>query len=1098
MGAVLYFPEVWKYYNNAWQPFTRQRYAFAHYIINGKRLASCDAIQPVIVPVAGCIAVSGTIDQQDPIIQLTTMSKTTFNPPLTRPRTVIKTNSFSSAIKMHCRLLLFLLLLVYTTGAIAQNMVSGKITSAKGEELAGVSITIAGTHKGTVSDSAGIYHIRPASKDDVLVFSLLGYKNRQVKAGSSATQDIVLEPAAQELTEVVITTGLASSIKKSNAANAVVSLSSGRITGTTTPSTLDGALSGKIVGANITQMSGAPGGGVSMQLRGISSITGSSQPLFILDGVIINDASFDAGRGTNAFTGSNSISKGQDNLANRLADINAADIESVEILKGSSAAAIYGTLANAGVVIITTKKGAAGPTRVSFTQDIAAISARKFLPYGSWDEAKIRAFYSDTTQQRTEIAAYEAAKAAGNIFNYPKEIYGRTALGTYSQLGISGGSEKTRFYISGGFNSEDGLTRNTGFKRASVRANITHSISDRWDLQFNSNYINNITDRGWENNDNNGVNIGTNLTSLPAYAQIHRLPDGTYPVNPYYAENPFHVIDAFINRETTNRFIESFTTHYSFIKKTHHQLKASFQGGIDYLLTEAQLYAPDDAQSQVNAISGYPGASRFTNNRNINTNFQLALVNTFTGNRFTNKTSAGLVRFNQNLAVNAVQGEGLSSGQVNPNNAVVRTTYSFLQRIQNAGAFLQHEVNWKDRIIATAALRVDKNTTNAAYNTFYPFPKAALAANLTRFNFWNIPVIDQFKLRAAYGQTGGPAAFGSNFSQLNTSVYQNILGISAPVTIGNDKIKYEIASEMEYGIDMGLWHNLVTLELTWYNKKVKNLLQPFTLAPSVGYASITGYPIGDLQNKGLEISLGLTPVNRPGFKWNSVFNYWFNRSKITRLIIPPAAAGPNLGALYGFNELRVGQSPTAFVGTPVKHDGSLTVYGDAQPQFQLTNYNKIEFCKNFEFSFLLHWNYRSYVSNFTRFQLDQGGQSPDWMVPTHFDASGNRIPGDAIPTGLARQKGLTAAYFIEDASYLKLREVALSFNCTQRQLQTWFGGHVKGMKLGISANNLLTITKYTGFDPEVSAFGQTSVGSNFDIVSAPYTKRILFHLGIDF
>ncbi|WP_143307225.1 SusC/RagA family TonB-linked outer membrane protein [Chitinophaga vietnamensis] len=994
----------------------------------------------------------------------------------------------------------FLACLLFMTGILsahAQIMISGTVKNNTGEPLPGVSIAVAGTHKGTTTDTAGYYRINVAKGSDVLLFSLIGYQYKQVKAGNASRHDIVMESTASQLSEIVVTTGLASSIKKSNAANAVVSIPAARLTGTTVPSTLDGALSGKVVGATITQMSGAPGGGISMQLRGISSITGSSQPLFILDGVIINDASFDAGRGSNTFNGSNSISKGQDNLANRLADINAADVASVEILKGSSAAAIYGTLANAGVVIINTKKGTAGPTRVTFSQDIAAISATKFLPYGSWDEAKIRAFYADTAQQNSEIAAWKSARDAGHIYNYPKEIYGHTVLGTYSQLGISGGSEKTRFYLSGGYNNENGLTKNTGFQRATLRANLNHRINERWNLQLNSVFINNVTQRGWENNDNNGVNIGTNLTSLPSYAQIHRLPDGRYPVNPYYAENPFHVLDAFINKETTNRLIESFLTNYTFIEKPRYQLKASFQGGMDYLLTEAQLYAPADAQSQQNAISGYPGAARFTNNRNINTNFQLALVSTLTSGRFINKTSAGLVRFNQQLNINAVQGEGMVDGQTNPNNAVIRSTYSYFQQIQNAGAFLQHEMNWDDKIIATAAIRVDKNTTNANYNTFYPFPKAALAANLAKFSWWRMPFINQAKLRVAYGETGGPAAFGSNFSQLNPVVYQNTLGIAAPVTIGNNKIKYEIASEMEYGADLGFWNNRVTLEVTLYDKKVRNLLQPFVLAPSTGYASITGYPIGDLQNKGLEVSLGFMPVNTHAIKWNSTFNYWFNRSKITRLVIPPSAAGPNLGALYGFNELRTGQSPTAFVGTPVRPDGSPTVYGDAQPKFQLTSYNKIEFAKNFELSFLLHWNYKSYVSNFTRFQLDQGGQSPDWMVPTNVDASGNKIPGGPLPTGLARQQGLTAAYFIEDASYIKLREVALKYIFDQHQLERLFGHHIKGLNFGISANNLFTITKYTGYDPEVSAFGQTSVGSNYDIVSAPYTKRIVFHLGVE-
>lgn len=992
-----------------------------------------------------------------------------------------------------------LLLFVCTGGAFAQGILSGRITSSKGEPLPAVSITISGVRGGTTSDSNGIYRINVPSKESIITYSLVGFRKKDIRPGSQTRLDVVLEVEGQQLSDVVITTGLVTNIKKSNAANAVASLSANRLVGTTTPSTLEGALSGKIVGATITQMSSAPGGGSSVQLRGISSITGSSQPLYILDGVILNNSSFDAGRGTNAFNGSNSISRGQDNLANRLADLNAEDVESVEVLKGSSAAAIYGTLANAGVVIITTKKGQNGPTKVSFSQDFAAIRAAHFLNYAHWDEAKISDYYSDTARANVEIAAYRAAKAAGKDYiDYPKEIYGGTAFGAYSQLGISGGNEKTRFYISGGAISENGLVRNTGFKRSTIRTNLNHSINNNWDIQLNSTYIYNLTHRGWENNDNNGVDIGTNITSLPAYAQIHRLPDGTYPINPYYGENPFMVIDNFINQETTNRFIQSFQTNYTLFRSRHDQLKASFQAGIDYLLTEDELYAPSDAQSQINAISGYAGASRFTDNRSLNTNFQLALVNTFTGNVLIHRTSAGLVRFNQNLSIQATQGEGLVAGQINPNNAVVHTTYNFTQQINNAGAFLQHEINWQDKVIATGAIRVDKNTTNAQYNTFYPFPKGALAVNLVRFNWWRAQDISQLKLRAAYGQTGGPASFGSNFSQLNAIVYQNTLGVTAPVTIGNKNIKYEVASELEYGVDLGLFHNKITLELTLYNKKVRNLIQPFSLAPSVGYQSITGYPIGDLQNTGLEASLTFLPVNKSNVRWTTTFNYWYNRSKITRLIIPPSDAGPNLGALYGYNELRVDQSPTLFVGSPIKADGSPTRYGDAQPKFQLSSYNRVEFLKYFEFSFLLHWNYKSYVSNFTRFQQDQGGQSPDWMVSTNYDASGNKIPGPALPMGRARQLGLTAAYFIEDASYIKLREAALNFVFSKSQLERLSGGRVKGLKVGVSAYNIFTITKYTGFDPEVSAFGQTSVGANYDIVSAPYTRRLMFHLGVDF
>jgi len=244
--------------------------------------------------------------------------------------------------------------------------------------------------------------------------------------------------------------------------------------------------------------------------------------------------------------------------------------------------------------------------------------------------------------------------------------------------------------------------------------------------------------------------------------------------------------------------------------------------------------------------------------------------------------------------------------------------------------------------------------------------------------------------------------------------------------------------------------------------------------------------------------LNATPVNQANFRWNTVLNYWFNRSLTTRLDIPSKAVGPNLGALYGFNELRVGQSPTAWVGTPVVSEGRYTVYGDAQPRFQLSSFNELTLWKNLQLSFLWHWKYKGYNSNYTRFQTDLGGDTYDWNVPTNRDASGNLIPGPPVPTGLARQQGLTAAYFIEDASYLKLREVALYYSVPSAALAKVFGHGLTGLKMGISGNNLLRFTHYTGYDPEVSAFGTSSVGSNFDIVSAPPTKRVLMHVGFEF
>ena len=384
----------------------------------------------------------------------------------------------------------------------AQYKITGSISDDRtGEALMFANIIIQNSSKGTVTDLDGKFTLDIEDNNEVtLVVSSIGYLSQLVKAGpSNNALTIKLREDATNLEEVVIT-GLASSVKRSNLANAVGSVSAKELVGTTTIQTTDGALYGKVAGVTVRSNGGAPGGGLSIQLRGISSLAGASQPLIILDGVYASNATQRTGRATVSGAGGSN----QDDGSNRLADLNPADIENIEILKGPSAAAIYGTRANAGVIIITTKRGSEGKTKISFSQDIGDASPLRLLGTDVWSEAKINSFFP-AARRAVEIERFKQ----GVTIDYEEYFYDNPAALSNSRLTLSGGDEKTKFYISGNITAEDGTVKKTGFERYSIRANVDHKISKRVKFSFSTNYLKTDTDRGFTGNQNNaGASIG--------------------------------------------------------------------------------------------------------------------------------------------------------------------------------------------------------------------------------------------------------------------------------------------------------------------------------------------------------------------------------------------------------------------------------------------------------------------------------------------------------------------------------------------------------------------------------------------------------------
>ncbi|ACU61965.1 SusC/RagA family TonB-linked outer membrane protein [Chitinophaga pinensis] len=991
--------------------------------------------------------------------------------------------------------LLVLLFLCSTLALFAQQNISGKIKDAvSGKPIPGVTVRIQGTNRGTISDATGVYSLSVPSGNATLLVTFTGYKTQTIKVSPGANVgDITMEEDFAKLDEIVVT-GLATSVKRSNLANTVVTINANQLAGTAPAQTFDAALSGKVPGALITANSGAPGGGISVKMRGITSVFGNSQPLYVVDGIFFNNSSIPAGLNdvTGAATAGNP--NNQDNPSSRIADLNPADIENIEILKGASAAALYGAKAAAGVVIVTTKKGRAGKTKVSVNQETGFAKVRHLMGVRTFDAEKaadLAGAASNTdpvVQQRRQAYRdqFNAAAAAGKIYDYEKEMYGETGLILNTGLSISGGNEKTTFYMSGNRRQEHGIVKNTGYFNNSARLNIDHKLSDRISLGVTMSYIHSDADRGLTNNDNNGVTYGVALSSTPTFVDLFPNALGEYPRNPFAASNPLETRDKMTNNEVTNRFVGGANLEVRLQQSEHSSTKFIGRGGVDYFNYKTAALFPRDLQFEENALQGH---SIQGNTNNTNTNLGGFLTNTFTPNENIGLTSTLGATLETGYMDNIVTAAtNLVSGQSNLDASANTTTRQFRQKYRDNGIFLQEDLSLLDAITLSGGVRFDRSTNNGDYKKYYVFPKGAVSWNIARMKFWDVKSIQSLKLRAAYGQSGNVPPYGSKFTAMLGSNIGGLPGVLVDNLLGNSDIKPERQSEFEAGLDLSVLDGRVTLEATYYNKQIQDVLLRHALPGSSGYAN-EWKNSGDLRNKGIELGLTVIPVNTKTVKWSSTINWWRNRSRVTKLLIPPYAIGAfgnSLGTFY----LEENEPATQIKGTV---GSELKLIGNSEPKFQMSFFDELTILKNISIRFLIHWKKGGDNINLTQLLTDLGQTSFDYDDILHGQKA-----------GMYRTGAGDASIYVQDASYVRIREIGVYYNVPLRNTNI-----IKGIRLGVSANNFFTWTSYVGYDPEVSNFGSntittsTSRGSNglstgVDVTPFPASKRGSFHIGVDF
>lgn len=1004
---------------------------------------------------------------------------------------------------------IFMVLNLLALRSNAQITVSGTVTDAGTRQtLPGVSVKVKGAATGAVTNENGRFTLANVNENATLVFSYIGYVSTEAKA--AANMNISLREDFARLEEVVIT-GLATSVKRSNLANSVATISSKELTGTAVNQTLEGALNGKLAGANIVAASGAPGGGISVRLRGLTSVNSGTQPLYVVDGVFMDNSSISGG--LNAVTVASRASgttSNQDNPSNRIADINPADIESVEVLKGPSAAAIYGALASSGVIIITTKKGAEGKTRISLSQDMGFSEASKLLGVRTWDENKIQSFFQSvdgqgnvTNQADVDVqkAYYRDAVAQGKIYDYEKEMYGNKGFLSTTSISLTGGTEKTKFFLSGLNQYEDGIIKNSGYKKSSVRVNADHKISNRFNVSLATNYVHSSTDRGLTNNDNAGVSFGVALSSTPTYMDLFPDAKGDYPRNRYAPSNPLETRDLITNNEKVDRFVGGLTLTAYLQQSEKSNTKLLLKAGMDYYTLSTRAIFPNTLQFQSGG-NGTNGASIQGNTTNLNSNLSAYLVNTYSmpaqGLNFTTSAGSTLENFDQNQILNVAT--ILITGQDNLDQASAIRAEQQQTPKRNRGLFAQEEINYKDRIILTGGVRFDKSSTNADVNSFQAFPKASIAINLANFDFWKLKTANLLKLRAAYGESGNFPPFGAKFTGFTPSniggVGGTLIGVVNPAgftQLGNSRIKQERQKEIEAGLDLGLLEGKIAFDATYYNRQANQLILAQNIPSSTGFVQriVNG---ATLKNRGLELGLTLSPLSSPNFKWNSRTNFWLNRSEVTKLDIPSFNIG---GFSNGLGSYRIeqGKSATQIVGIDdTNGDGEadgVFVLGNSEPDFQMGFSNDFTIYKNLNLSFTLHWKKGGQNINLTELLTDLGGTSPD------YDEIDSRTGLGKAATRI-NALGVTARQYVQNSNYVRLREVGLYYTIPSDLIKRSFNGVVESIKIGASATNLFTITPYKSYNPEVSNFGTGGFSSAVEVTPYPSARRLFFHLGVNF
>jgi TonB-linked SusC/RagA family outer membrane protein len=1021
--------------------------------------------------------------------------------------------------------------------------VTGQIKSSlENEPLPGASVKIKGTNEATLTDLNGKYSIE-VDDTATLIVSFIGYNSETLPVSGRTQIDVVLVESMKMLNEtVVIGYG---TMKRTDLSSAQVSITSEELSRSTITS-IDQAIQGRAAGVMVTQNSGAPGGAVSIYIRGVNSISGSTEPMYVIDGIQIMG----------------------DDRNNVLTGINPADIESMNILEGPAATSIYGSRAGNGVILITTKRGKAGETKIQYNGDFSMQMLPDFLPTMNLREyATYMNEYNKVTNQDS-IPEYADPSVLGEGTNWQKELFQKAMMQKH-QISVSGGNEKTTFYLSTEYLKQDGVAYGSGFNRYSMRLKVDNQTR-KW-LKIGSNIGLSQTNMdetfGESVTGADGNIIRTALAQSPAIAVKN--PDGTYggpTQTQYQLSNPIGLADINSNETVKRNIMGNFYIDIELLKGL--KFSNSLNGNIGY--SNNYQFHPSYT------FGGYVFESSSSNSfRSATNDFYWNLVSTLTYDKTIGDHSLSLMLGHECQESQHFLLSGSRSGyltdiieELPSGDASSATNNSEKSSWAMESYFLRGNYNFHNRYFIMATVRRDGSTNFGENKRYGYFPSITASYKITEEPFLDfVKQIGDVKLRGEYGISGNQSAGSFAYlSKLKAS--ETTWGTGYKIdNFSNSDLQWEETKSYNYGIDISLFNNRIEFIFDKYHKNIDNLLMQLPLAAYMGTTGqeqdgVIAAPwvnIGEMENKGFGITLRTVNIEKP-FTWRSGITFSWDRNKLTKLYTNSSKIDLTSSSLGGFmqraevgqplwqyyiykhqglfkslNEIRghakqnttgaIDKNTGTWVGdvkfedyTPdgVIDENDRQYMGSPFPKFTGGFTNTFGY-KNFELYVLVNYCYGNKIYNYVRYRNESLTSGPGWnhfKVAANFarvstDANGEpylenpgtniqRITGDSDPNGNDR----SSDFFLEDGSYIRVKNIQLSYTVPKSLFNKMhISNAIQGARFSFNVQNAFTFTKYKGYDPEVGKFYDSSTNYTFTGVDAgryPQTRVYTLNVQLEF
>jgi TonB-linked SusC/RagA family outer membrane protein len=1010
------------------------------------------------------------------------------------------------------------MLIVMSHFAYAQKTITGKVTDAKdGSPLPGVTVLVKGTTAGTATDGNGTYSVSLPKGASALVFSFVGYASQEITITNQSTVNVALGTGNKDLSEVVVV-GYGTQTKR-DLTGSISKVTGTQIENFPAPS-FESAIQGKAAGVVIESGSGKVGQGMKVRIRGTSSISASSQPLYVIDGLPLQTAS---------------QSDVNNEITNPIADLNPNDIESIEVLKDASATAIYGARAANGVVLVTTKKGRAGqktvlsldmntswgkPTRkrhflnaqqyVDLIEEAAVNDGKIDFAngdHGFTSEEEAIASYKDEYESYLDYYSLgtDWRNHAVNT-NWEDLIYRDVARGNQVNLSASGGSEKTRFYASGFYNDQDAVVIVNRFRRYGGRLNLDHSATDKLSLGLNLSITRSELNR--VSDDNSYSTPGQLVAQMPISPQFD--PEtGKLNSNTLYSNG---LIDAALNsdKQTTFRSLGNAYATYNFLP----WLSFRSEFGADIMSFYQETFVGKDATDGGGIGKGQSFSTQAVT-FNTNNYFTISPV---IGNRHKLTATLGMSYLQNDTKGNSIQAEGYPSDAVKNLSGATNVTFgsSSNDRYDFLSYFLRANYSFDEKYLLGVSVRTDGSSRFGPDHRWGTFPAVSAGWVISQEDFLkNQQTLSYLKLRASYGLTGNAEIGEYRYLSLyNISNYPNLPGF-VPSTLGNPDLHWEKTAQADVGLEFGFFKGRLSGEVDYYTKNTSDLLLNVNIPSTTGYSYIT-QNLGKLSNKGIEVTLNSINLEGP-FRWTTSFNIAYNKNRIKDIqgqVIEAgeqrAVEGEAIGSFYLQKYLGVDpQTGDALYadkdGKPTSNynDAVRTVVGNSNPDFTGGFTNNFSY-KGFDLSAFFTFVQGNEIYNragvYQANSFGGGFDNQTTEVLSRWQKPGDitNVPRVSLsyPTGQR-----ASSRWIYDGSYIRLKTVTLGYTIPKSVMSAL---KISSARVYVSGYNLWTKTDYIS-DPEVntSPLGTTSettqnVVGGVDFYTIPQARQFVVGLNVKF